>query len=312
MKKIGEDDSENNSNNSVRSDSSVFDYDKEQQKIVDALKSAPSSSIDSSEPVVAMENIEVDNDKGPAFPDPEENIGHTVHSKEFYEKQQGFAPAIEVSKKGFTGQETQKQFTRTVTSFRDLNDREKAQYFANELAKPATQQDLENLDESMIMEMPQIKADSFDRIIDMLNPKPKDKTIRFKWANCKNFVAGNLGRYLAIGFQVANVNDIDQQRTPTDPSMIVGTEVRYLDVILLKIPVIRLMELYKANVVRSIMKLGRVREKGIAMANKQFSDDLSSIPGASNQYNKIKAGLQGREPVEFFTPGLEESDVLNK
>lgn len=218
-----------------------------------------------------------DDDKGPAFPDPPDTM--SLHTKEFYDKQAGFQPAIEHPDS-------------------PASQRRPISRISNKVATPATEIDLENLNESMIMDMPEIKAASF-KIIDMLDPKPKDKSIRFRWANCKNHVAGNLGKYLAIGFQVAQLDDVDQVRTPIDPSMVDGTQVKYYDVLLLKINVIKLMELYKTNILKSISKLVKAKEKGLAEANRQFQSDISATPGASAQLSKYRQAL-GHEPVEFY------------
>ena len=237
-----------------------------------------------------------DDDKGPAFPDPPDvsnppQKNMSVHSEEFYEKQAGFAPAIEVtsSNSGFTGQETRKHLN-------DLTG--KTIKRSGDGVHPAEEVDLANIDESMIMDMPAIKATAF-KIIDILDPKPKDKALRFRWANYKNYVGGNLGKYLAIGFQVASLDDIDQKRTPIDPSMVDGTQIKWYDVILLKINVIRLMELYKTNIIKSINKLEKAKTKGLAEATRQFQSDLSAEPGAARAYNHYKQAI-GHEPVEFF------------
>lgn len=226
-----------------------------------------------------------DDDKGPAFPDPPEQQDMSLHSREFYEQQSNFVPAVEVTKKneGFSDKDTKEQFNKLAGS---------------KTAQPAQEVDLENLDESMIMNMPEIKASSF-KIIDVLNPKPKDKSIRFRWANCKNYVAGNLGKYLAIGFQVASIDDVDQKKTPIDPSMIEGSQIKFYDVILLKINVVQLMGLYKRNILRSVDKLTKAKEKGLAEATRQFQAGVSDSPGASAAYNHYKQAL-GKEPVEFF------------
>ena len=235
-----------------------------------------------------------DDDKGAAFPDPpgfDDNVvdsrietqpnAMSVHPPEFYEKQQGgFAPAIEVNEANKKHENVNRNVAKT------------------KVAKPATEIDLEHLDESMIMDMPEIQATSF-KIIDMLDPKPKDKAVRFRWANYKNFTAGNLGKYLAIGFQVASIDDVDQTKTPIDPSMIDGTQIKYYDILLLKINVIRLMELYKTNIVKSINKLVKVKEKGLAEANRQFQNDISANPGMAAKFNQYKHVL-GHDPVEFF------------
>lgn len=292
-----------------------FDYAAEQKKIAEAIN-LPVSAIDSAETdnIVELEDKIAREDAPPAF---DMQDGNQSYPREFYEEQakKGFQPAVEVSgrKSGFSPKDTHDQFNNLLgnRTFQDLTEAEKQAYFSKELAKPATEMDLSRLDESMVMTLPQIKATSF-KIIDMLNPKPKDPNMRFKWANCKNNIAGNLGRYIALGFVVASVDDVDQNATPIDRSMIDGTQIKYYDVVLLKINVLELMGLYKSNVLRSIMRLGKVKEKGISEANRQFRADISEIPGASNAYNKVKAGLGGREPVEFFTPGLEESEVVNK
>lgn len=268
MKKVGNTDPNVNNNST---------------QIEDILSTMPDSVIDSIEKDNAIELSDVNEDypdPGPAFPDPPEvevstQKNMTLHSDDFYAKQAGFKPAIEHP--GIS--------TATAT-------------VRNKNAQPAEKFDLENLNESMIMDMPEIKAASF-KIIDMLDPKPKDKAIRFRWANCKNHVAGNLGRYLAVGFQVASVDDVDQKRTPIDPSMVEGTQVKYYDVLLLKINVIRLMELYKTNILKSVNKLAKAKERGLAEAGRQFQSDINSTPGASSAYNHYKQAL-GKEPVEFF------------
>ncbi len=81
--------------------------------------------------------------------------------------------------------------------------------------------------------------------------------------------------------------------------MVDGTQVKWYDVILIKINVIRLMELYKTNIIKSVNKLEKAKVKGIAEAGRQFQSDLSAEPGAVNAYNHYKRAL-GKEPVEFF------------
>jgi len=229
-----------------------------------------------------------DINKGPTFPDPPESvqekerpISMSVHSDEFYENLAGgFVPATEQISVGRN------------------QEKKKASKVSSKIAAPATEIDLEKLDESMIMHMDEIKAAPF-KIIDILNPKPKDKALRFRWVNYKNYVAGNLGKYLAIGYQPALLEDVDQNRTPIDASMVDGTQIKYYDVLLMKINVIRLMELYKTNIIKSVNKLQKTKEAGLAEANMQFRQGISSTPGASARYNQYKNAL-GREPVEFF------------
>lgn len=289
------------------------------QEVVDQSISNTSDDIqkliNESSPDNAVEATDSDIDKDAFFKDPEgeevrplnippeippsgyiaeDHPGMTLNPKELYEGR-GFDPAVQVKPRG-------------KDDFEDINvSQDKATTVAEagisttKTARPATKIDLANVDESMIMNMPEIKAASFE-IIDILNPKPKSPSIRFKWANYKNAVAGNLGRLKSLGFEVAHVDDVDMGKSKIDPSMIEGTQVKYYDVILLKIDTIRLMSLYKANIMRSVSKLSRVKEKGILEAQNDFKSSVSSIPGASLAYNKMKEALGGKEPVQFFVP----------
>lgn len=250
------------------------------QEILESMSPAMADSLETDNAVDI-----VDDDKGPAFPDPPETTqvsdpGMSLHPKEFYDGQSGFRPAIEVKDNKGNDVEKKTDFVRVKT------------------AQPATIDDLENLDESMIMSMPEIKATSF-KIIDMLAPKPKDPGIRFRWANNRNYVAGNLGKYIALGFELARLDDVDEKRTPVDPSMVKGTQIEWYDVVLLKINVIRLMELYKKNIISAVGKLQKAKEKGLAEANRQFAADIAATPGASAAYNHYRNAL-GKAPVEFF------------
>lgn len=261
-----------------------FDYQKEQDAIQEALKTQATDS--ALQELIEQDNaIELEdlNETIAAFSDPDDQrikeTGQTTGLQEPH-REAGLSPAVEHIKAP-----------------------------ARQAVRPATMDDLENLDESMIMNMPEIKAVSFE-LIDMLNPKFKDKTIRGRWANCKNNVAGNLGKYLSIGFSYATPDDIDTTRYKLDPSMIEGNTIKYYDVVLLKINVLRLMQLYKTNIVRSINKMGNAAVRGKNEAKRQFSADLASIPGASNRYSEAKQALGGAEPIEFYTPGVDESRVL--
>ena len=272
--------------------------------IADNAMNATDNSVDSG----------IDNPYAPA-PENDPTVGYmaedqpimTLHDKELYEGR-GFDPAIEIKRKGreeFEDTKAERENLNTVAASGIATTRTTRKINANktvQVAKPATTVDLENIDESMIMNMPQIKAASFE-IIDILNPKPKDPAIRFKWANYKNAVQGNLGRLKSLGFQVAHIDDIDMGRSHIDDSMIDGTQIKYYDVILMKIGTIRLMSLYKSNIIKSISKLARVKEKGIANAKRMFDEDISGIPGASTAYRKMKEALGGKEPVQFFDPG---------
>lgn len=249
----------------------------QQVKIAEALDNAPPEIIDSTLKVEAEPNYDA--------PDPEEllakmkadeqqrTVGHTLHNKEFYEDKKGFVPSMEI----------------TLPPSKTSRKKE---------ARPATEMDLENLDESMIMDLPQIKAASFE-LNNFLHLKFKDKSLRGRWANCKNYVQGNLHRFLQLGYTIAEVADIDETQTPVDRSMIDGTQIKYHDVVLLKIGVIRLMELYKAGILKSQDRLVRAREKGLAQAQVEFKNLVNAEPGAARAYSEMSAAHGGKELVSF-------------
>lgn len=224
----------------------------------------------------------------------QEDPGMTLNSPDLYDGR-GFDPAIQIREKG------KNEFNDGKTSSAKAKAVADSGIVTTKTSKPATEIDLATIDESQIMNLPQIKAASFE-IIDILNPRPKSPSIRFKWANYKNAVAGNLGKLKALGFEVAHTDDIDMAKSHIDPSMVDGTQVKYYDVVLMKIDTIRLMSLYKANILRSVSKLARVREKGIKEAENDFRSSVASVPGASHAYNKMKEALGGKEPVQFFVP----------
>ena len=252
-------------------------------KIAEALSNIPPEVLDADLKSTGATGLEED-DYNPKFPDPEEvlaqaakeqqqrTVGNTLHPPEFYKDKDNFSPSMEITPP--------------------------PKKVGKQEAKPATEIDLENLDESMIMNLPQIKAASFE-LNNFLNLKFKDKTLRGRWANCKNYVQGNLHRFLQLGYEVASVQDIDETKTPVDQSMIDGTTIKYHDVILLKINVVRLMELYKAGILKSLDRLTRAKEKGLAEANRQFATDISNTPGAAKAFNDLQAARGGRPPVEF-------------
>lgn len=171
-------------------------------------------------------------------------------------------------------------------------------------ARTATAADMAMLDESMVIDLPFIKASNFS-IPGQYDPKPKDPSIRFRWVNCVNALQSNMQRFLALGFTPATVDDVDQNKTPLGESMIQGTQIKQYDVILMKIPVLQLMALYKRNILDSAYKLdsatsGKMAE---AAAGQAFDDLLGSDPdalntGARQSINKYRVA-SGREPVTF-------------
>lgn len=277
----------------------VFNYEEEQKTIQASLDAAKLSQIDSSitegvgSDVTTSGTAEEIGDHAAflTYDEDKDDPGLTLHPKGAFAGQ-GFTPANEVN--------TDKRPVQRQQPNVPLNNKR--------VAKPATEIDLANLDESKILDMPQIKAATFE-ILSMLDLKPKDPAIRFRWANYKNNVAGNLARYYALGFENALLADVDTDRSPVHESMVDGTQVKYYDIVLLKVNVIRLMELYKANIIKSVNRLVKHRERGLKEANREFTDGLTGRD--KSNYNKMRDQLQ-KEPVEFFTPGVEESQVVGR
>ena len=290
MKRMG-DNKDTKMAEETKNSEATFDYSKEQNKIQDAIGGSPTEGTD---PVVE------DEDKGALFlASMDEPINRTTPVTDLPDPNVNAEVSDSMSlhdNKKFAG----KGFTSANEIYPNPSQ--------DRHARAASKFDISKLDESMILDMPQIKAATFE-IITMLELKPKDPAIRFRWANYKNFVSGNLARYYALGFQNASIDDIDVEKTPVHESMLEGSTVKYYDIILLKVSVLRLMELYKANMIKSVNRLIEHRERGLREANRDFASGLSA--GDRANYNKLKEAL-GREPVEFFVPGAEESQVVTR
>jgi len=164
--------------------------------------------------------------------------------------------------------------------------------------RPASKFDLENLNESNIMDMPFIQAKGFD-IAAMLQVKAKDPAIRFRWVNFKNNEGGNYQMFKSIGFVNAVVEDVDLQTTPLSEYIVhEDGAIKYFDVILMKINVMRLMQAYKANIQKSLTMVGRWSENAKREAERTFRRDVSP-----DMLELLKQkGLQ----VEFFEPKNKE------
>jgi hypothetical protein len=270
------------------------------------------------------EEREEQEDKGPNFIESDDSVSigerladrasktsETLHAPDQFDDLGAFEPAIQVTtnKAGFNVKDT-------IEKFETIAGKKPKQEFILEPedgrkrgARAAEKIDISQIDESVIMRLPQIKAASFE-IIDILNPKPKDPAIRFRWVNYKNNVAGNMSRYLALGFTVATLADVDLEKTPIDPSMIDGTQIKYYDVVLLSINVLRLMALYKANILKSANRLIKAKERGLNEANRQFAENLKSDGRMVAGYNRAKQALNGRDPVAFYDPDNEVTAVV--
>lgn len=178
-----------------------------------------------------------------------------------------------------------------------LTQREREDLIQRLQAKTATKVDMALIDESMIFDLPFIKASDFS-IPGQYDPRPIDPTIRFRWVNCVNALQSNMQRFLALGFILATPADVDQVKTPLADTMIQGTQIKQYDVVLMKINVLKLMALYKRNMEISANKLDMIRDGGKALAQQSFNDLVGSEPGARAGLNKTRIA-SNREPVWF-------------
>ena len=162
-------------------------------------------------------------------------------------------------------------------------------------ARPATTLDLANLTESDILSIPQIEAFSFD-IPAMLQLKPKDGAIRFRWVNFKNYEGGNYAMFKAIGFVNAHPDDVAD--TVSEHLLKEDGTVKWFDVILMKIPTLRLMGSYKKNMIRSLEMVGRWQKSAINQAKRSIENEIGS-----DIWNQLRErGLR----VEIYAPTVSE------
>src|SRR5580692_9066359 len=176
---------------------------------------------------------------------------------EYTKSHAGVTVTPSTDKKAYTGQMTPRQRE-------ELMDRLKT--------RTATAEDMRNIDETMIEDLPYIKASDFS-IPGQYDPRPKDPSVRFRWVNCVNALQSNMQRYLALGFVTASPDDVDQEKTPLAETMIQGAQIRQYDVVLMKINVLKLMALYKRNNEVSAYKLDMARtgRTGQAAAEAEFN-----------------------------------------
>lgn len=164
--------------------------------------------------------------------------------------------------------------------------------------RSATAEDMGKIDESMILDLPFIKAADFS-IPGQYSPVPRDPAIRFRWVNCVNALQSNMQRFLALGFKVAEREDVNEDKTPLADSMISGSQIKQYDVVLMKINVLELMSLYKKNVLDSLFKLDSIQKGGLAAAGQTFSDLVNNDPTARSQYASATYKKGGQSPVSF-------------
>jgi hypothetical protein len=264
----------------------AFDYVKEQQEIQDVLTGVNISAIDSAETI----DFDPVNPLADLATKVQEHLRQNVADNSMSSVPQeayqtgGVTVTPSTDTKAYTGQ---------------LTPRDREDLIGRMKAGSATKADMANIDESMIMDLPMIVASDFS-IPGQYDPKPKDPAIRFRWVNFVNWVQGNLQRFIALGFECATPDDVDQVRTPLADIMVQGTQIKQYDVVLMKVNVLKLMALYKRTVLSSLNKLDLVNsgKMGLATAQQTFMDDLSSDPASRGAYNKTRVAT-GREPVTF-------------
>jgi hypothetical protein len=162
-------------------------------------------------------------------------------------------------------------------------------------ARGATKQDLANLTEADILNMPFIEASNFD-VPAMLQLRPKDGGIRFRWVNYKNYEGGNYDMFKAIGFTNASTADVEG---PVQDSLLKedGT-IKWFDVILMKVDLLRIMGVYKKNIIRSLEMVGRWQKTAIAQARRTIENEAGS-----DIWEQLKSRNQ---TVEFYAPSVSE------
>lgn len=171
-----------------------------------------------------------------------------------------------------------------------------------DMVRPATKIDLKHLDESMILGMPFIKARTFD-IPAMLELKPKEDHIRFRWVNYKNYEGGNYAMFKAIGFANAEPKDVEGTISEHLLKAEDGT-IKWFDVILMKVPVLHLMGIYKSNMIRSLNMVGRWKETAIKQAIRTVENEVGS-----DIWDELK---KREQKVEFYAPSQEEMRTQDK
>jgi hypothetical protein len=275
-------------------DSNGFNYEQQQAEIlgVDSSTTVAPDTNDTEKATVDVQEL-IQKLTAKAMADEQKkqqnNAMGAVPLEEYQKPQPGVSHIPSSDKNAFTG-------TLTPRDREDLINRLKT--------RTATQADMALIDESMIFDLPFIKASDFS-IPGQYDPKPKDPNIRFRWVNCVNALQSNMQRFLALGYTMAERDDVDETKTPLNDQMIQGTQIRQYDVVLMKINVLVLMGLYKRNIQDSAYKLdsvtsGRMAE---AAAGQAFNDLLGSDPdaintGARNALGKYRIA-SGKEPVTF-------------
>jgi hypothetical protein len=167
--------------------------------------------------------------------------------------------------------------------------------------RAATVRDLSNLTESDILNLDFVDAKAFD-IPAMLQVKPRDGNIRFRWVNFKNYEGGNYAMFKAIGFSNAKPEDVEG---PLSEHLLKedGT-IKWFDVVLMKVPVLHLMGIYKKNIIKALMKVGRWQTEAIAQAKRTLEHDVGS--------DVLNALRKQDKKIEFYAPTVKEMEDQDK
>lgn len=168
-------------------------------------------------------------------------------------------------------------------------------------ARSATPRDLANITEADIMGLDFIDAKGFD-IPAMLQVTPKSGEIRFRWVNFKNYEGGNYAMFKAIGFENAKPEDVKG-----DLSVHLLKEdgtIKWFDVILMKVGTLHLMGIYKKNIIKALMKVGRWQTEAIAQAKRTLEHDVGS--------DVLNALRKQDKKIEFYAPSVKEMGDQDK
>jgi hypothetical protein len=272
------------------------------KKLDDLLKHAESTSnpADLDSDLKAASDLAKQNLAQPTIDDPAENLTQKV-----IERLKNEAKKAQV---GNTSNETA-GFSRTVSkspyqpdvqiipppSTADQNGTPKVE------ARPAQPADLSKLTEADILNLDFVDAKSFD-IPAMLQVEPRDGNIRFRWVNFKNYEGGNYAMFKALGFQNAVPADVKGELS--EHLLKEDGTIKWFDVVLMKVPVLHLMGIYKKNIIKALMKVGRWQPEAIAQAKRTLEHDVGS---------DVLAALrkQGKN-VEFYAPSVKEMSDQDK
>lgn len=169
------------------------------------------------------------------------------------------------------------------------------------VARPATQIDMSKITESDILNLDFVDAKAFD-IPAMLQVKPRDGNIRFRWVNYKNYEGGNYAMFKAIGFTNAVPEDVEG--VLSEHLMKEDGTIKWFDVVLMKVPVLHLMGIYKKNIIKALTKVGRWQTAAIAQAKRTLDHEVGS-----DVLNALRK--QGKE-IEFYAPTVKEMGDQDK